>query len=160
MSSTISRGPPACGSSGRSWTVSATRTVWPACGTGGARVPQRRLPKPCGETGAPNNRLSGGRVPGRRSPPSAHRAAAALRLAAQSLHHSKSALGAFLRRLAAQKGMAKAITATAYKLARIIYSMLTAGSAFVERGQDYYEQNYRDRVLKNLKRRAHDLGYS
>lgn len=109
---------------------------------------------------APNNRISGGKVLGRRTLPSANRAAAALRLAAQSLHHSKSALGAFLRRLAAQKGMPKAITATAYKLARIIYSMLTTGSAFVERGQDYYEQNYRDRVLKNLKRRAQDLGYS
>jgi transposase len=109
---------------------------------------------------APNNRISGGKVLARRTLPSANRAAAALRLAAQSLHHSKSALGAFLRRLAAQKGMPKAITATAYKLARIIYSMLTTGSAFVERGQDYYEQNYRDRVLKNLKRRAQDLGYS
>lgn len=109
---------------------------------------------------APNNRISGGKVLGRRTLPSANRAAAALRLAAQSLHHSKSALGAFLRRLAVQKGMPKAITATAYKLARIIYSMLTTGSAFVERGQDYYEQNYRDRVLKNLKRRAQDLGYS
>ena len=109
---------------------------------------------------APNNRISGGKVLGRRTIPSANRAAAALRLAAQSLHHSKSALGAFLRRKAAQKGMPKAITATAYKLARILYSMLTTGSAFVELGQDYYERNYRERVLKNLKRRAQDLGYS
>lgn len=109
---------------------------------------------------APNNRISGGKVLGRRSVPNANRAAAALRLAAQSLHHSTSALGAFLRRKAAQMGMPKAITATAYKLARIIYSMLTRGTAFVEQGQDYYERNYRERVLKNLTRRAQDLGYS
>jgi transposase len=109
---------------------------------------------------APNNRVSGGKVLGRRTIPSANRAATALRLAAQSLHHSRSALGAFLRRKAAQKGMPKAITATAYKLARLIYSMLTHGTPFVEQGQDYYEHHYRERVLKNLTRRAKELGYS
>ena len=56
--------------------------------------------------------------------------------------------------------MPKAITATAYKLARIIYSMLTEGTAFVEHGQDYYERHYHARVLKNLTRRAKELGYS
>jgi hypothetical protein len=75
------------------------------------------------------------------------------------LHHSKTALGAFLRRKAAQRGMPKAITATAYKLARIIYAMLTQGTAFVERGEDYYERTYHARVLRNLTRRADDLGY-
>ncbi|MGH8070214.1 MAG: IS110 family transposase [Candidatus Entotheonellia bacterium] len=109
---------------------------------------------------APNNRVSGGKILSRRTTPSANRAAAALRLAAQSLHRSKTALGAFLRRKAAQAGMPKAITATAYKLARIFYSMLTEGTAFVERGQDYYERTYQTRVLKNLHRRAGELGYS
>jgi len=108
---------------------------------------------------APNNRVSGGKVMSRRTIPTANRAAAALRVAAQALHHSRSALGAFLRRKATQIGMPKAITATAYKLARIIYGMLTQGNAFVERGQDYYERQYHDRVLKNLSRRATELGY-
>lgn len=108
---------------------------------------------------APNNRVSGGKVLSRRTIPSANRAAAALRVAAQALHHSRSALGAFLRRKAAQIGMPKAITATAYKLARIIYGMLTQGTAFVDQGQDYYERQYHDRVLKNLTRRATELGY-
>ncbi|MDO8690666.1 MAG: IS110 family transposase [Dehalococcoidia bacterium] len=108
---------------------------------------------------APNNRVSGGKVLSRRTIPSANRAAAALRVAAQTLHHSRSALGAFLRRKAAQIGMPKAITATAYKLARIIYGMLTQGTAFAEQGQDYYERQYQDRVLKNLTRRATELGY-
>jgi transposase len=108
---------------------------------------------------APNNRVSGGKVLSRRTLPSANRAAAALRIGAQSLHHSKSALGAFLRRLAAQLGMPKAITATAYKLARIIYGMLTHGTAFLEHGQDHYERQYHDRVLKNLTRRAKEMGF-
>ncbi len=108
---------------------------------------------------SPNNRVSGGKVLSRRTAPSANRAAAALRLAAQSLHHSHSASGAFLRRIAAHSGMPKAITATAYKLARIIYNMLRFGTAFVEPGQDYYEHQYQARVLKNLARRAEELGY-
>jgi transposase len=108
---------------------------------------------------APNNRVSGGKVLSRRTLPTANRAAAALRVAAQSLHHSKSALGAFLRRMAGQLGMPKAITATAYKLARIIYGMLTHGTAFIEHGQDYYECQYQDRVLKNLTHRAKEMGY-
>jgi transposase len=109
---------------------------------------------------APNNRVSGGKVLRRRTTPSANRAAAALRVAAQSLHRSNSALGAFLRRKAAQRGMPKAITAAAYKLAVIFYTMLTQGTAFVERGQDYYERAHQARVLKSLERRARQLGYS
>jgi transposase len=108
---------------------------------------------------APNNRVSGGKVISRRTLPSSNRASAALRIAARSLHRSKSALGAFLRRKAAQIGMPKAITATAHKLARIIYNMLRYGTEFVEQGQDYYERMYQDRVLKNLTRRAQEMGY-
>jgi transposase len=109
---------------------------------------------------APNNRVSGGKILSRRTTPTANRAATALRVAAQSLHRSRTALGAFLRRKASQVGMPKAITATAYKLARIIYTMLTEGTAFVERGQDYYERSYRDRVLRTLTRRANEFGYT
>ena len=108
---------------------------------------------------APNNRISGGKVLSRRTTPTANRAAAALRVAAQTLHHSKSSLGAFLRRKAAQKGMPTAITATAYKLARILYHMVRHGAAFRELGQDYYERQYRHRVLKHLARRSRELGY-
>jgi transposase len=108
---------------------------------------------------APNNRVSGGKILSRHTTPGANRAASALRVAAQALHHSKSALGAFLRRKAAHLGMPKAITATAYKLARIVYTMLSDGTEFLERGQDYYERAYQGRVLKSLTRRANDLGY-
>jgi transposase len=109
---------------------------------------------------APNNRVSGGKVLQRRTTPSANRAAAALRVAAQSLHRSNTALGAFLRRKAAHRGVPKAITATAYKLAVIYYTMLTKGTAFVEHGQDYYERAHEARVLKSLERRARQFGYS
>jgi transposase len=109
---------------------------------------------------APNNRVSGGKILSRRTTPTANRAATAFRVAAQSLHRSKSALGAFLRRKAAHLGMPKAITATAYKLARILYAMLTTGSAYADPGQDAYERAHTARVVRSLSRRAHDLGYA
>ena len=68
---------------------------------------------------SPNNRITGGRVISSKTKASANRAAAALRLAANALHRSDSALGAFLRRKKAQLGAPKAITATAHKLARL-----------------------------------------
>ncbi|MBI2525135.1 MAG: hypothetical protein HYY95_21795 [Candidatus Rokubacteria bacterium] len=86
--------------------------------------------------------------------------AAALRLAASALYHSKSALGAFHRRLKARLGAPKAITATAHKLARLIYGMLRFGTEYVDRGQDYYERRYQSRVVSTLTRRAHELGYT
>lgn len=107
----------------------------------------------------PGNKITGGKVRSSRSKPSANRAAAALRLAANSLHRSNSALGAFLRRKKAQLGAPEAITATAHKLARLIYSMLRYGQQYVDAGQDYYERQYRERALRNLTRRANDLGY-
>jgi transposase len=109
---------------------------------------------------APNNRVSGGKILSRRTKPTANRAATALRVAAQSLHRSKSAPGAFLRRKAAHLGMPKAITATAYKLARIIYSLLSTGHAYVEPGQDAYERAHKQRAVRSLSKRARDLGFS
>jgi transposase len=61
-----------------------------------------------------NNKVSGGRLLSSRTPPSANRAAAALRRCAMSLARTSTALGAFYRRLAARAGKAKAITATAH----------------------------------------------
>ena len=94
-----------------------------------------------------------------RSKPSANRAATALRLAAQGVANSHSALGAYYRRMRARLGAPKAITATAHKLARLVYSMLRYGTAYVDAGQQAYEQKYRDRVLTNLQRKAKAFGY-
>jgi transposase len=109
---------------------------------------------------APGSHLSGGKQRSSRTKPSASRAAAALRLAATSLYHSRSALGAFHRRLKARLGAPKAITATAHKLACLIYRMLRFGTNYVDRGQDYYERRYQRRVVSHLMRRAHELGYT
>lgn len=65
-----------------------------------------------------------------------------------------------MRRLKSRLGPAKAITATAHKIAKIIYNMLRYGLGYKEAGQDYYEQQYRDCVVKNLKRKAEKLGFS
>jgi transposase len=108
----------------------------------------------------PGNKVSGGKKLSGKTKSVANRAAAALRIAANSLTRSKSALGAYLRRQKARLGAPKAITATAHKLARLIYSMLKHGMKYVDAGQDYYEQRYRTRVVENLKKRALELGFT
>jgi transposase len=107
---------------------------------------------------APNPRKTGGKLKSARTRPGVSRAAQALRVAAQSLHRSKSALGAFYRRIASRRGAAKAITAAAYKLARIIYAMLKHGQEYVQKGLQQYEAEYRERLVRNLKKKAAELG--
>ncbi len=80
-------------------------------------------------------------------------------MAAASLFRSRSALGAYLRRMAARLGKPPAVTATAHKLARLVYSMLKHGTEYIDVGQDYYEQRYKERVIQNLTRRAKELGF-
>ena len=108
---------------------------------------------------APCPRQSGGKVLSAATRPGVNRAAQALRLAAKNLQRSRSALGAFFRRVAARRGVAKAITAAAYKLARIVYGMLKHGAAYTAQELAAYEAAYRERALKNLTRKARELGY-
>jgi transposase len=108
----------------------------------------------------PGNKVSGGKRLSGKSKPSANRAAATLRMAASTLYRNTTALGAYLRRLKSRLGPAKAITATAHKLAKIIFNMLRYGIGYKEAGQNYYEPQYRDRVVRNLKRKAEELGFS
>ena len=107
----------------------------------------------------PGTKVSGGKVLSGRSKQVANRAAATLRMAAFTLFNSKSALGAYLRRQRSRLGAPKAITATAHKLARLVYAILKHGTAYVDAGQDYYEERYRNRVVQNLKRKAQEFGY-
>jgi len=109
---------------------------------------------------APGTNVSGGKKLSSRTKASASRAAAALRMAASSLYHSRSALGAFFRRIKARLGAPKAITATGRKLACLIYRMLRFGTEYVDRGQAYYERRYHHHVLSHLTRRAEQLGYT
>jgi transposase len=107
----------------------------------------------------PGNKVSGGKRLSGKSKRTANYAASALRMAASTLHRSDSALGAFLRRLKSRLGAPKAITATAHKLAVIIFNMIKNVVPYKEVGQDYYEKQYRDRMVRNLSFRAKTLGF-
>jgi transposase len=108
---------------------------------------------------APNNKVSGGRLLTSRTPPSANRAAVILRRCAMSLGRTSTALGAFYRRLAARTGKAKAITATARKLAVLVYRALSGDLIYNDPGAAAYHQLNRARELKSLRKRAKLLGY-
>ena len=107
---------------------------------------------------APGNKVSGGRLLSSKTKRSANGAAALLRLAAVNVGRTQTALGAFYRRLAARTGKAKAVTATARKLAVLFYTALRYGMKYVDPGVNSYEQRYRQRVIHNLRRRARDMG--
>ena len=108
---------------------------------------------------APGNKISGGKVLSSRTRRSSSRAAALLRLAAVTIGRSDTALGAFYRRLAARAGNAKAVTATARKIAVHFYNTLRHGMTYQDPGAAHYKERYRNRVLGNLKRRAKSFGY-
>ncbi len=107
----------------------------------------------------PGTKISGGKVLSAKTRQSANRVRQALKMAAMSLSHSNSALGAFYRRLCSRMDKPRANTATAHKLARMVYFMLTRGEAFVDQGQQRYEDQQRERSIAALKRRATALGF-
>ncbi|EEA02857.1 transposase IS116/IS110/IS902 family protein [Burkholderia sp. H160] len=107
----------------------------------------------------PATKISGGKTLTSGTRPSANRARQALKMAAMSLSRSDSALGAFYRRLCARIDKPRANTAVAHKLARMVYFMLTRGEAFVDQGQQRYEEQQRQRSIAALRRRASALGF-
>ncbi len=107
----------------------------------------------------PNNKISGGRVLHRATRKSASRARDIFRLCAQTLLGSRSALGAYCRRMCGRLGSAKGIVAVAHKLALLVYRMIRFGRDYIDIGQERYEEKYKERVLKNLARRAKDFGF-
>ena len=108
----------------------------------------------------PGNKISGGKRLSGKTPPSANKAAAAFRVGANALRRSDTALGAFFRRMSSRLIPAKAITAAAHKLAVILYNMLKTGQEYLESGAQYYESEYRERCIRNLMRKANDLGFA
>ena len=88
-----------------------------------------------------------------------NRVANALRMCAESLLNSKSALGAYARRMRAKRDAKIAITATAHKLARLIYRTLKYGQEYSDIGQAQYEAKYRANLLKSLQKNARKLGF-
>jgi transposase len=108
---------------------------------------------------SPGSKKSGGKVLSSHSGKTTNRVTAHLRLAAASIGRTNTALGAFYRRLAMRIGKAKAVTATARKIAVLFYNAVRYGIDYVDPGADQYEQQYRQRVVKNLNRRASEFGF-
>jgi transposase len=109
---------------------------------------------------APHNKISGGRLLSSKTQPSANRAATILRMAAMNLGRTDTALGAFYRRLAYRVGKAKAITATARKLAILVYRTLRHGLLYQDPGAAAYDAHHRLGVLRRLRQRAASLRFS
>jgi len=107
---------------------------------------------------SPYQDISGGKTLRTGTKKNKGRANKAFRMAAQTLTRSDSALGGYYRRMRARHGAPKAIVATAHKLARIFYRMLKFREEYVDPGASYYEEKYRQRAIRNLKRRARQLG--
>lgn len=109
---------------------------------------------------APHNDISGGKVLRSKPLKGNRRAAQALRLAAQTLGRTQTALGSYYRRMRARKGPTHAITATAHKLARILYHVLTHRMPYHPLSQETYEHDLRQRAIRHLKRTATRLGFT
>ena len=107
----------------------------------------------------PDNRISGGKVLSSHTRRVISRVSDALRIAAMSLERSQSALGAFHRRMKARLGAAEAVTATAHKLARLVYRLLKHGEAYVQQGIEDYEKKFKERKLYGLKKAAAAMGF-
>ena len=107
----------------------------------------------------PDNRISGGKVLCTRTRRVVNRLSDALRLSAYALEHSQSALGGFHRRMKARLGAPEAITATAHKLARIIYRLIKHGENYVRVGMEEYEHKFQERKLRGLKKTAKAMGF-
>lgn len=107
---------------------------------------------------SPQNDKTGGKVVRTKTKKTDNRANLAFRQAAASLKHSKSALDNFYRRMRTKLGTPKAIVATAHKLARIVYHMLKYRVPFEAVPPEQADEQYRQRVLKQLERKAHQFG--
>jgi transposase len=109
---------------------------------------------------APGCKISGGKVLSSHTRKTTNRVSAHLRLAAVTVGRTNTALGAFYRRLAARVGKAKAVTATARKIAVLFYNAMRFGMAYKDPGADHYERRYKERVIKQLHRRAAEFGFT
>lgn len=87
------------------------------------------------------------------------RVATALRMAAQSLRHSDTALGAYFRRIAQRKGPDTATFATARKIGKLIFRLFRWGQPYVDEGAGAYEKRYQQQRIKSMESKAKQLGY-
>ena len=110
---------------------------------------------------APNLSISAGKkVPKKLKSSTCTRVATALRMAALTLRNSKTALGAFYRRVAWRKGASVAVFATARKLAQLIYRLVRYGQAYVDTGAEAYEARFNKRRIKFYTKALNAMGYN
>jgi len=107
----------------------------------------------------PENKISGGKVLYTKSRRVRSRVATALRMAANSLHHAKDYLGEFFRRITRKLGKPQAITATAHKLARIVYPLLRTREAYNESVFHRCDEEAIKRAQYRLRKQAAQLGF-
>ena len=106
-----------------------------------------------------NNKISGGRVLSTKTRPVVNRVATALRMAASGVAETQTWLGSFHRRMRARLGPAAAITATAHKIAIVLYHVLKQKEPYVPRDLLLYEQRIYRHKLSRLRKQAAALGY-
>jgi transposase len=107
---------------------------------------------------APHHEISGGKILRRSTLQTRNRAGQAFRLAAQAVSRRQNSLGAFYRRMRARLGPQSAIVATAHKIARIVYHVLTQRTPFRDLSAAAYEQRTRDRDIAALRKKATRFG--
>lgn len=108
---------------------------------------------------SPNNRISGGKILSSKTNRFRNRAARAFQMAAHSLAHTHSPLGGYYRKMRAIFGPQKANIATAHKLARIFYFMVTRRMEFNESLQAIFDQRHKETIIKNLHKKARQFGF-
>lgn len=108
----------------------------------------------------PERKISGGKVLATKTRAVRNRVAVALRLGAHSLHHANNYLGEFFRRMRRKLGSAEAITATAHKLARIVYHLLKTGEAYTETVFRQADDDRDKRMEIRLRRQAAQMGFT
>jgi hypothetical protein len=109
---------------------------------------------------APNiSRSAGKKVPGKFRAITSTRVCNALRMAATTVRNSKTALGAYYRRISRRKGASVAVFATARKLAQLIYRLIRFGQAYVDTGAEIYEARFTQRRLASYAKALKEMGY-
>jgi Transposase IS116/IS110/IS902 family. len=109
---------------------------------------------------SPNNQITGGKIIRSSTGKSHNRARQAFLQAAASVAQSDCAFGAFYRRLKARVGPAQAQVATAHKIARVVYHLLKYQVEYRQTTAQEYEQQFREREIRHLQRKAARLGFS
>jgi len=106
----------------------------------------------------PNNKLSGGRIISSTTPKGKNAIAIALRQAANSIGNQKEhPLTPFFKRIAYRKGRNAAVTATARKLAVIIWNMITKTQSYLHPTAELLVEKRKNAQVKNIKMRLFRL---